>query len=100
MLFHQSKLSYRVYKYFASNLLYFSCYAADDKTLEYIIFEDLTKSGYKNVPKTDGLDFCHIKIAFKKLADWHAATAVIVNVNKIRLKNEMRRLNIINCFLF
>lgn len=59
----------------------FSCYAADEKDLQYIIFEDLSSAGYKNVKKTDRLDFAHMKIALKKLAKWHAGTAVLLCVS-------------------
>lgn len=45
-----------------------------------MVFEDLNKSGYRSVPRTEGLDFNHMKVAFQKLANWHASTAVIVNV--------------------
>ncbi|XP_011186984.2 uncharacterized protein LOC105214965 [Zeugodacus cucurbitae] len=46
----------------------------------FILMEDLCLRGYKNVKRLDGLDQEHTEMALKKLAQWHAATAVRVAV--------------------
>lgn len=53
----------------------FSCSLADESKLRYIIFEDLTPLGYKDPDLRAGLDYNHLKIAIKRLAEWHAASA-------------------------
>lgn len=46
--------------------------------LSYLVFEDLTVNGYKNVNRTLGLDYDHLKLVLCKLAKWHAASAILV----------------------
>lgn len=46
---------------------------------EYILLEDLSKSGFRNVKRQDCLDMVHTKSVLKKLAQWHAASAVRVD---------------------
>lgn len=59
------------------------CYAVDESAFSYIIFEDISLYGFKNVDKRNGLDFEHMEMAFKKLAQWHAVSAQIIStVNK------------------
>ncbi|XP_065366631.1 uncharacterized protein LOC135959594 [Calliphora vicina] len=43
---------------------------------EYILLQDLSKKGFKNAPRQDCLDMEHCKAVFKKMAQWHAASAV------------------------
>uniref|UniRef100_T1PCR4 Ecdysteroid kinase n=1 Tax=Musca domestica TaxID=7370 RepID=T1PCR4_MUSDO len=43
---------------------------------EYILLEDLKKLGFRNTKRQDGLDMEHCKKVLKKLAQWHAASAV------------------------
>lgn len=43
-----------------------------------MIFEDLGPKGFKNANKVNGLDYKHMEIALKKLAIWHAVTAVMI----------------------
>lgn len=54
------------------------CYAVDENSFSYIIFEDISSYGFQNVDKKNGLDFDHMRIAFEKLAQWHAVTAQII----------------------
>ena len=58
--------------------MHFSCMHAD-VNVPYIVFEDLSILGYKNVDRRLGLDFDHYKRVLSKMAKWHAATAVLVN---------------------
>ncbi|XP_037817375.1 uncharacterized protein LOC119607503 [Lucilia sericata] len=46
---------------------------------DYILLEDLTKRGFKNAPRQEGLDMDHCKAVLKKMAQWHAASAVRIN---------------------
>lgn len=41
----------------------------------YFVFEDLRHLGYANVDRRVGLDVPHLRLAVRKLAKWHAATA-------------------------
>ncbi|XP_039957774.1 uncharacterized protein LOC126756030 [Bactrocera neohumeralis] len=43
-----------------------------------ILMEDLRPHGFKNVNRLEGFDMEHTKAALKKLAQWHAASAVRV----------------------
>lgn len=43
-----------------------------------MLTEDLLLRGYRNVDKRFGLDLIHFKVALKKLAWWHATTAILV----------------------
>ncbi|XP_061399693.1 uncharacterized protein LOC133335437 [Musca vetustissima] len=45
---------------------------------EYLLLEDLSTSGFRNVKRQDCLDLQHAKAVLKKLAQWHAASAVRV----------------------
>lgn len=64
-----------------ANLLFFfsRCVAVDEETFSYIIFEDISPLGFKNIDKQNGLDFDHMKLALKKLAQWHALSAEIIS---------------------
>ncbi|KAM7362729.1 uncharacterized protein ACRADG_013297 [Cochliomyia hominivorax] len=54
---------------------------------EYILLEDLTKRGFKNSPRREGLDMVHCESVLRKLAQWHAASAVrIENKGKFEYK--------------
>ncbi|XP_075148827.1 uncharacterized protein LOC142222531 [Haematobia irritans] len=44
----------------------------------YILLEDLSTRGFKNMNRLEGLDMDHIKAVLSKLAQWHAASAVRV----------------------
>ncbi|XP_013107735.2 uncharacterized protein LOC106087290 [Stomoxys calcitrans] len=44
----------------------------------YILLENLKVHGFRNTKRQEGLDMVHIKSVLKKLAQWHAATAVRV----------------------
>ncbi|XP_037817373.1 uncharacterized protein LOC119607501 [Lucilia sericata] len=46
----------------------------------YILLEDLRVKGFKNENRVEGLDMDHTKAVLKKLAQWHAASAVRVAV--------------------
>lgn len=60
---------------------------------EYLLLEDLGLQGFKNVNRQNSLDMEHSKIALKKLAQWHAASAVRVEFkgcyNDIYLKGAL-----------
>ncbi|XP_016952769.2 uncharacterized protein LOC122817743 [Drosophila biarmipes] len=45
---------------------------------EYIALEDLCPKGFKNANRLEGLDQAHTERVLRKLAQWHAATAVRV----------------------
>ncbi|XP_075145782.1 uncharacterized protein LOC142220489 [Haematobia irritans] len=48
-------------------------------SMEYILLEDLAKRGFRNAKRQIGLDMQHTKSSLKKLAQWHAASAVRVS---------------------
>ncbi|KAI9579894.1 hypothetical protein GQX74_000682 [Glossina fuscipes] len=58
------------------------CFTAKSYTLatqeEHVLLEDLGRYGFKNVKRQDCLDLEHLKNALEKLAQWHAASAVMV----------------------
>lgn len=58
-------------------LFYSRCYATN-KDKAYLIFEDLSAIGFKNVNRRTGLDIAHFKLVLSILAKYHAATAVLV----------------------
>ncbi|XP_061399692.1 uncharacterized protein LOC133335435 [Musca vetustissima] len=43
---------------------------------KHILLEDLTKSGFKTLKRQNGLDMEHCKSVLRKMAQWHAASAV------------------------
>ncbi|KAH8283786.1 hypothetical protein KR054_001376, partial [Drosophila jambulina] len=45
---------------------------------EYVALEDLGVKGFKNANRLEGLDQAHTERVLRKLAQWHAATAVRV----------------------
>uniref|UniRef100_A0A1I8NAH6 CHK kinase-like domain-containing protein n=1 Tax=Musca domestica TaxID=7370 RepID=A0A1I8NAH6_MUSDO len=45
---------------------------------EYILLEDLAEKGFRNVKRQNCLDMVHAKCVLRKLAQWHAASAVRV----------------------
>uniref|UniRef100_A0A1A9VBG8 CHK domain-containing protein n=1 Tax=Glossina austeni TaxID=7395 RepID=A0A1A9VBG8_GLOAU len=45
---------------------------------EHVLLEDLRRYGFKNVKRQDCLDLEHLKNALEKVAQWHAASAVMV----------------------
>ncbi|XP_065354514.1 uncharacterized protein LOC135948985 [Calliphora vicina] len=45
---------------------------------QYILLENLCTRGFKNANRLEGLDMDHTKCVLKKLAQWHAASAVLV----------------------
>ncbi|KAH8283782.1 hypothetical protein KR054_001375, partial [Drosophila jambulina] len=45
---------------------------------EYVVLEDLGIKGFKNANRLEGLDQAHTERVLRKLAQWHAATAVRV----------------------
>uniref|UniRef100_A0A1A9WV92 CHK domain-containing protein n=1 Tax=Glossina brevipalpis TaxID=37001 RepID=A0A1A9WV92_9MUSC len=47
----------------------------------YVLLEDLKRYGFRNVIRQDCLDLEHLKHALEKLAQWHAASAVMVQEN-------------------
>ncbi|XP_031620103.1 uncharacterized protein LOC116338779, partial [Contarinia nasturtii] len=55
------------------------CYSSD-RQQSYLILEDLTLSNYKNVARTQGLNFDQLKQCINALALWHAAS-VKINTN-------------------
>ncbi|XP_058982521.1 uncharacterized protein LOC101901612 [Musca domestica] len=46
----------------------------------YLLLEDLSSRGFKNMPRLDGLDTQHTEAALKKLAQWHAASAHRIDI--------------------
>lgn len=44
----------------------------------YLVFEDLSASGFATQPRHDGLTVAHYRLLFTKLAKWHAATATLL----------------------
>ncbi|XP_037043490.1 uncharacterized protein LOC119079604 [Bradysia coprophila] len=56
---------------------YGRCYASSRENA-YLIFEDLTDRGFRNVDRRIGLDISHCKLVLSTLAKYHAATAVLV----------------------
>ncbi|XP_065354513.1 uncharacterized protein LOC135948984 [Calliphora vicina] len=46
--------------------------------MQYILLENLCTRGFKNANRLEGLDMEHTKCVLKKLAQWHAASAVLV----------------------
>ncbi|XP_065366645.1 uncharacterized protein LOC135959601 [Calliphora vicina] len=65
-----------------------------------ILLEDLRVKGFKNVNRIEGLDMEHTKAVLKKLAQWHAASAVRIavkgpykpNLTNGAFKEEMREM--------
>ncbi|KAH8331055.1 hypothetical protein KR067_011017, partial [Drosophila pandora] len=45
---------------------------------DYVVLEDLGPKGFKNASRLEGLDQLHTERVLKKLAQWHAASAVRV----------------------
>ncbi|XP_033239795.1 uncharacterized protein [Drosophila pseudoobscura] len=45
---------------------------------DYVLLEDLSLKGFKNANRLEGLDQTHTERVLKKLAQWHAASAVRV----------------------
>ncbi|XP_061402668.1 uncharacterized protein LOC133338478 [Musca vetustissima] len=60
---------------------------------EYLLLEDVSLRGFKNANRQNSLDMEHCKCALKKLAQWHAASAVRVErkgpYNEIYLKGSI-----------
>ncbi|XP_005183476.2 uncharacterized protein LOC101896288 [Musca domestica] len=60
---------------------------------EYLLLEDISLKGFKNANRQNSLDMEHCKFALKKLAKWHAASAVRVEhkgpYNEIYLKGSL-----------
>ncbi|XP_073842834.1 uncharacterized protein [Musca autumnalis] len=60
---------------------------------EYLLLEDISLIGFKNANRQNCLDMQHCKLALKKLAQWHAASAVRVErqgpYNEIYLKGSI-----------
>ncbi|KAH8267192.1 hypothetical protein KR026_002459 [Drosophila bipectinata] len=46
-----------------------------------IVFEDLKTNNFRNVDRLEGLDFVHMRCVLRKLAEFHAASAVYREVN-------------------
>lgn len=63
-------------------LQYFFRFLANDPMYTAMLSEDLSRKGYRNVNKRLGLDMKHFKIALKKLAWWHATTAVLAQKDR------------------
>ncbi|XP_037951186.1 uncharacterized protein LOC119681945 [Teleopsis dalmanni] len=53
------------------------CYKLNTKE-DYVLLEDLRPRDFKNANRLEGLDLEHTKATLKKLAQWHAASAVYV----------------------
>lgn len=53
------------------------CYDASVEK-SYLVLEDLSVAGYANVDKWTGLSRRHFEAVFRKLAKWHAGTAVLL----------------------
>lgn len=53
-------------------------YELKNAQTEYIALEDLCIKGFKNANRLEGLDQAHTERVLRKLAQWHAATAVRV----------------------
>lgn len=53
-------------------------YELKNAQTEYISLEDLCIKGFKNANRLEGLDQAHTERVLRKLAQWHAATAVRV----------------------
>lgn len=49
-----------------------------DYAQRYLVFEDLSASGYATTNRHDGLGVDHYRLMLNKLAKWHAATAVLI----------------------
>ncbi|XP_073829802.1 uncharacterized protein [Musca autumnalis] len=47
----------------------------------YILLENLTPRGFKNANRLEGLDMDHMHMVLRKLAMWHAASAVYAEQN-------------------
>uniref|UniRef100_A0A6P4EQT9 Uncharacterized protein LOC108045664 isoform X1 n=1 Tax=Drosophila rhopaloa TaxID=1041015 RepID=A0A6P4EQT9_DRORH len=54
-------------------------YDLRDAKSEYIALEDLCTKGFKNVNRLEGLDQAHTERVLRKLAQWHAVTAVRID---------------------
>lgn len=69
-------------------------YLACDENLSAIFSVDLSLHGYQSGDKRFGLDFEHFKVALKKLAWWHATTALLLlkekDLCKLFLRPAMR----------
>ncbi|KAH8390818.1 hypothetical protein KR200_002204, partial [Drosophila serrata] len=46
---------------------------------DYVALEDLSVQGFKNTNRLEGLDQAHTERVLRKLAQWHAATAVRIS---------------------
>ncbi|XP_034488582.1 uncharacterized protein LOC117792519 [Drosophila innubila] len=53
-------------------------YKLKDARTEYVLLEDLTPQGFKNMNRIEGLDQAHTESALRKLSQWHAASVVRV----------------------
>lgn len=77
----QSHNTFIIFFYFLPTLLIFLkyVYRCYETNLEnsYIIFEDLTMRDYANADKRIGLTVEHYTWVLRKLARWHAATAIL-----------------------
>lgn len=54
-------------------------YYLGDVRQSYLILEDLTVVNYKNVARSQGLNFNQLRICLKTLAMWHAATIRVLH---------------------
>nr|XP_014093926.1 uncharacterized protein LOC106620064 [Bactrocera oleae] len=58
---------------------------------ECILLEDALSKGYRNASNPEGLDVTHIEYALKKLATFHAASAVYASNHHVALFREFRQ---------
>ncbi|XP_068158048.1 uncharacterized protein [Drosophila tropicalis] len=63
---------------------------------DYLLMEDLVANGYKNMDRTVGLDQRQMEAVLKKLAQWHAASAV--RVNQIGHYDEQYQCKVVEAF--
>lgn len=75
------------FDYLSLKINFLRCYRTDTEK-SYLILEDLSVSGYKNVDKKIGLTVDCYKSLYSTLAKWHAATSILFHsVSIYNLKN-------------
>lgn len=60
------------------DIFYIPRLVASSEELMYLVFEDLSVRGYANLDRKTGFHAKDFRKVFKKVAKWHACTAVIL----------------------
>lgn len=57
------------------------CIKTSTSAPEQIVLEDLSRKGFKMASRHDGLDWDHVKLVIERLGKFHAASAVLQEIN-------------------